>query len=156
MSTLATPKRETHRRRRAALKPLFSKQKATNAGLHIQESLDMLCERLNREYRGTGQILPLDKMWGCLASDTIVAFCFDRIYNFIDAPGFDSPFVAALTHLLDSVHFVTQFAGIARMLLLLPDPVRIWLQPGMESVIEFNNVRWFPVSGKYGRVLTEC
>ena len=51
-----------HRRRRAALNPLFSKQKVTSLSPFIQKHMDELCERISREFSGNGGILVLNKV----------------------------------------------------------------------------------------------
>ncbi|PYH94387.1 cytochrome P450 [Aspergillus ellipticus CBS 707.79] len=120
--TFSTPKHAVHRHRRAALNPFFSKRAITKATPMMQEQLYALCDRLQCEYQGTGKILRLDWMWGCIASDVILRYCFNRGYGFIDAPGFRSQFIQALFDLLSQVHVVIMEA----------------LQPKLKSVYHFS------------------
>lgn len=82
----------------------------------------------------------MDDMWGCLTSDTIVEYCFDRSYRFIELPDFRAFFIDAMNDLLNGVHVVTQFPWIVPMMNCFPDSVIKKLQPAMASVTNFNNV----------------
>ncbi|KAL8912792.1 MAG: hypothetical protein Q9171_002250 [Xanthocarpia ochracea] len=138
-SSFATVKHHTHRNRRAALNPFFSKRRIASHSSAIQLRMIRLCERLGKQYSNTGQVLRLDDMWGCWTSDIIVDYCFERDYHFAEQPRFRAFFTDAMVDLLDPVHFVTQFPGIIKLVNLLPEPVVKFLQPGMASVIQFNN-----------------
>ncbi|KAK1144850.1 hypothetical protein N8T08_004863 [Aspergillus melleus] len=136
--TFPTPEHEAHRHRRAALNPFFSKRAISGAAQMMQEQLGNLCLRLSREYKGTRKVLRLDWMWGCIASDIIVRYCFDRGYGFLEAPDFSSPFIQALFDLLDGVHLVTQFPWVATVFNALPEKVAEAMQPGLKSVNHYN------------------
>ncbi|KAE8370766.1 cytochrome P450 [Aspergillus caelatus] len=133
-----THNHEVHRHRRAALNPYFSKRAINNAVPMMQEQITKLCDRLRREYQGTGKIFRLDWMMGCIASDIIVRYCLNRGYNFFEAPDFKSPFIQALFDLLDGVHMITQFPWIATIFNSLPQGLVETLQPGLKSVNNYN------------------
>lgn len=135
-----TPKHDTHRIRRTGLNPFFSTRKISLHAPVIQKSVNRLCDRLQKEYAGSGRVLVMDDMWGCLSSNTIVEYCFDRSYRFIELPDFRAFFIDAMNDLLNGVHVVTQFPWIMPMVNCLPDLVVKRLQPAMASVINFNNV----------------
>ena len=137
-SAFATVKHQTHRVRRAALNPFFSKRKIASFSPAIQQRMNRLCERLIKEYLDTDQVLILNDMWACWASDTIVDYCFERDYHFAEQPRFRAFFADAMVDLLLPVHFVTQFAWASKLLNRLPETVVKFLQPGMASVIQFN------------------
>ena len=140
LSTFATPKHSLHRQRRAALNPFFSKRKILAHTPIIQKHVDRLCERLADEYAGKDRILVMNDMWGCLTSDTVVGYCFERSYHFVDEPDFRSLFPDAMTDLVNGVHVVTQFPWMIAMVNCLPDSAVKFLQPAMASVIQFNTV----------------
>ena len=98
-----------------------------------------LCERIAKQYMNTDQVLKLDDMWGCWTSDIIVDYCFERDYHFAEQPRFRAFFTDAMVDLLEPVHFVTQFPWMVKLMNLLPEQVIKFLQPGMASVIQFNN-----------------
>ncbi|KAE8154551.1 cytochrome P450 [Aspergillus avenaceus] len=133
-----TSEHEIHRHRRAALNPFFSKRAISNAAPMMQEQLSKVCDRLRREYQGTGKVFRLDWMMGCVASDIIVRYCFDRGYGFLDAPDFKSPFIQALFDLLDGVHLITQFPWVATIFNALPQGLVEAMQPGLKSVNHYN------------------
>ncbi|RAL03205.1 cytochrome P450 [Aspergillus ibericus CBS 121593] len=136
--TFSTPKHDAHRPRRAALNPFFSKRTIANATPMMQEKLYQLCDRLRSEYKGREKILRLDWLWGCIAADIIVQYCFNEGYGFIDAPDFRSPFIQAMFDLLDVVHVVVQFPWVGAIINALPEKLVEAVQPGMKSVNHYN------------------
>ncbi|RAH87352.1 cytochrome P450 [Aspergillus japonicus CBS 114.51] len=134
-----TPKHHVHHGRRVALNSFFSKRTITEATPMMQEQLDKLCGRLRREYQGTGKVLRFDWMWGCIASDIIVQYCFNRGYRFIEAPDFRSQFIQAMVDLLDVVHVVAHFPWVSTLMNALPEKVVEVFQPGMKSVNHYNH-----------------
>lgn len=102
--------------------------------------MDHLCSRLENEFVGTGKVLTMNEMWGCWTTDITVGYLFDRAYNFIDQPNFIASFTTAMVDLLTPVHVVTHFPLMLKFLKSLPDPIVVFLQPGMASVNKFNQV----------------
>ena len=101
--------------------------------------MNRLCNRVEEQYLNTNQVLRLDDMWGCWTSDIIVDYCFERDYRFAEQPRFRAFFTDAMVDLLDPVHFVTQFPWVVKVMKCFPDSVVTAMQPGMASVIKFNN-----------------
>ena len=151
-ATFATPKHETHQLRRTALNPFFSTRKMSLHAPVIQKRVTRLCDRLQKEYAGSGRVLVMDDMWGCLSSDTIVEYCFDRSYRFIELPDFRAFFVDAMNDLVNGVHVVTQFPWIMPIVNCLSDSVVKKLQPAMASVMNFNNVSIFDLLTEHGKL----
>ena len=137
-SSFATVKHNTHRNRRAALNPFFSKRKVAAHSPAVQQRMNRLCERLTKQYLDTDQVLNLNDMWGCWTSDIVVDYCFEQDYHFAEQSRFRSDFNDAMVDLVDPVHFITQFPWVIKLVNLLPEPVIKFLQPGMASVIQFN------------------
>lgn len=140
LGTFSTPKHEAHKPRRAAPNPFFSKRAITNATPMMQDKLYKLCDRLRREYQGTGKVLRLDWMWGCIASDIIVHYCFNDGYGFINAPDFRSVFIQAMFDLLDMVHVLVQFPWVGVILNRLPQKFVEAVNPGLKSINHYNRV----------------
>ena len=101
--------------------------------------MNRLCKRLAEQYLNTDQVLRLDDMWGCWTSDIIVDYCFERDYHFAEQPRFRAFFTDAMVGLLDPVHFITQFPWVIKLANCFPDSMVTAMQPGMASVINFNN-----------------
>lgn len=135
-----TPSHELHRHRRAALNPFFSKRKISEFAPVMQLQMTGLCNRLSREYRNSGKVLRLDWMFASYVADTVVAYCFENRYNWLEAPDFYCGFAEAMNSLLDNVHLVTQFPWVARILSALPDNLLAKLNPDMNVVNGFNKV----------------
>lgn len=138
-----TFKHEAHRPRRAALNPFFSTRRIALNAPNIQHRVNRLCDRLEKEFAGSSQVLVMDDMWGCLSSDTIVEYCFNRPYHFIELPDFRATFVKSMYDLMDGIHVASQFPWITSLFNSLPYSVVKILQPKMASVIAFNNVSIF-------------
>lgn len=140
LATSSTPNHSLHRNRRAALNPFFSKRKISEHVPVVQSRVEHLCDRISNEYAGTSRILVLSDAWGCLTSDTVVGYCFERSYNFLDMPDFKAPFPIAVEALVNAVHYATQFPWISTVMQWIPDSVIAILSPPMKSVISFDMV----------------
>ena len=140
LATFSTPGYDLHKNRRAALNPFFSQRKITDYSPVIQDHIERLCSRMQGEYAGKNRPLVLNDVWGCLTSDTVVGYCFEREYHFIDEPDFKASFPQAMEDLVNGVHWVTQFPWLSTLFQTLPDPLVGALQPSMKSVIDFDNV----------------
>lgn len=141
LATFSTVDYTLHKHRRAALNPFFSQKKIAEYSPVIANHVERLCERFATEYAGRHRPLVLNDVWGCLTSDTVVGYCFEREYHFIEEPDFKSRFPQAMTDLVDGVHLVTQFSWLSLVFQSLPDWLVGAIQPSMKSVISFNNVR---------------
>lgn len=139
-ATFATADHHVHRSRRAALNPFFSKRKIAERAVLLQDHVDELCRRLEREFRGKGRVLVVNEMWSCWTLDIIMEYVFGRQYDFIRVPDFRASIVTSIFALLDTVHWITQFQWAVRMLYRLPDSVVGWMSSDMKRVISFNNV----------------
>ena len=139
-AAFTTYKHEAHRPRRAAVNPFFSTRRIALYSPNIQNRVNRLCDRLEKEFAGSGQVLVMDDMWGCLTSDTIVDYCFDRPYHFIELPDFQATFVKSMYDLMDNIHMASQFSWIMSSFDYLPESVVRMIQPKMASVIDFRHV----------------
>ena len=45
--------------------------------------MDQLCDRLLREYKGTGEVVTLNDAWGAVTADIIVKHALGFDYNFV-------------------------------------------------------------------------
>ncbi|KAL4939745.1 cytochrome P450 [Aspergillus oleicola] len=69
--------------------------------------------------------------------DTIVEYCFEGRYDFIQEPNFKAPFVATFVDLVEPTHWVMQFPWMLKSMQMLLDTVMCWLNPRMKNVIKF-------------------
>ena len=137
---VSTGPNEIHRRRRAAVSPFFTKRKVSEFAPLLQQQTNKLCKRLEQEYRDTKKAVRLEQMFGCFTADTIVLFCFDGAYNWLDAVDFRCDFVEAIKDMLTDVHLITQFHWLGPILSSLPDSFIAFLNPTMKTVNEYNEV----------------
>ena len=79
----STVQHELHRSRRMTLNPHFSKKSITNFSWFIQHRMDQLCDRLLREYKGTGDVVTLNDAWGAVTADVIINYCLGSDYDFV-------------------------------------------------------------------------
>ena len=79
----STVQHELHRSRRTTLNPHFSKKAIGNFSWFVQNRMDQLCDRLLREYKGTGDVVTLNDAWGAVAADVIINYCLGSDYNFV-------------------------------------------------------------------------
>ncbi|KAF2119264.1 cytochrome P450 [Lophiotrema nucula] len=138
LSAFASTKHADHKMRRSALNPFFSKRKIAAFSPKIQNTMDKLVNKLIDEYAGTGRVVSLNKMWGCVSSDSIVGYAYERQYNFVDQPEFAAPLNQAMMDLLEPVHWVVQFPLLNTIMQSLPDWLLVKMEPKMESVVKFN------------------
>ncbi len=122
---------------------ILSQKKIAEHAPVIQDHVNTLCNRLANKYAGKNRVLILNDLWGCLTSDTVVGYCFERSYHFIEEPDFKASFPTATEDLVDGVHYVTQFPWLSSLAQNLPDSIVGFLSPPMRSVSDFNNVSRF-------------
>jgi hypothetical protein len=135
-----TPSHEVHRHRRAAVSPFFSKRKISQNGPSLQLRADQLCDIIEREYKNSKKILQLDAMFACFVADTIVSFCFDKNYKWLESPDFHCDFAEAMDGIVENVHLVTQFSTLAKAMNMLSDRVLAVLNPSMKVINDFQSV----------------
>ncbi|KAL1642563.1 hypothetical protein SLS58_005331 [Diplodia intermedia] len=136
-SANSSPEHAFHRMRRGALNPSFSKRKVAEYGPQLQMLLDKILARLESEYKGTGRVLNMTKMWGCLASDVIVGFAFDRPSDFLDNPDFHSELNRCFGDMSEAVHLLTYIPYFARITQKLPVGLVKVLSPQVASIVAF-------------------
>jgi hypothetical protein len=140
-SVFGTTQHELHRQRKAAIQPLFSKQRVIEQLPQIREQADKALKRLSNEYAGTEQVLNIGDMLSCFAADVITKYAFDRTFNHLDSSEFRNPFTASFEGFKAFGHYTIQFPWLPRSLSKLPDSVSLFLQPDLAPVIEYKIVR---------------
>ncbi|CAG8959842.1 hypothetical protein HYFRA_00001751 [Hymenoscyphus fraxineus] len=138
MALASTADQHLHRKRRTALNPFFSRRKIVEHSIDLQARMNRITERLQNEFMGVSRVLNLNEMWGCFTTDSIVEYCLETKYDFIETPDFRASFTKSMFELFEPVHYLTQFPIIRIVADLLPESVLCWLQPGMNTVLRFN------------------
>ena len=139
-AAFSTPEHDIHRARRTAILPFFSKKRITQQTPLIQDKVDRLCSRLAKEFAGTNKVVVLNHLFNCYVADVVTKYAFNKCYDFLDKPDFQSPFTAAVRGFKDIVHPCAQFPWLPRVVKELPDSLIMLIQPSMASVIQFQQV----------------
>ena len=86
-SSVGTIDHDLHRKRRAAVLPLFSKQKIYALEPVIQSTIDRLCHKLE-DYVKSGQPFNLRNAYKCFAADVLAEYCFAESGGLLEKPDF--------------------------------------------------------------------
>lgn len=136
-ATFSTADSESHRIRRAAIAPFFSKNKVRDQNRLIQNVVDRISQRLSAEWSGTARVIDLMEMWGCMTSDVITELVFARPKNFVNSPGLKSEFSNSLSDMVYTTHYMTHFGWLLTVMNTLPNWFVKITAPPFRSVIEF-------------------
>lgn len=91
LSAFGTTDHDLHRQRRVALNPFFSKTQIRKFSPWIQQRADILCRRLEEEYKGTEKVLVLNDAFTCFTADNIMRYSFGEHHTYIENKDFDAP-----------------------------------------------------------------
>lgn len=120
--------------------PFFSKQRILRHASLIQAKVDKVCSRIANDYSGKDKVLVLNNIFTCYVADVITQYAFDKDYDFLNSPDFQSPFTLAIRSYKDVAHLWAQFYWLSRIVHKLPDSLIAFLQPSMATVIQFQSV----------------
>lgn len=141
LSSFDTIHHNHHRKRRDAIAPFFSRAKVNDFNWYIQKLADKMCERMAREYGGTGKVICMNEAYAAFVSDAITYFTFAFSYDFLDYHDFVTPFTTSIRQLAMSLHMAGHFPWILTLLQSIPDSWVGYLNPLMKPVFDFHNVR---------------
>jgi cytochrome P450 len=133
----STPGHHIHRLRRAAQDPFFARRRILELAPMIQEKVDRMCDRLTQDFMGRNRPLTLDNLFTSYIADVTTQYSFDRDFNWLSHPEFESPFIKSIRGFKDIAHPFTQFPWLGRIMAAMPHWVVRVLQPSMASVLDF-------------------
>ncbi|KAK8047900.1 cytochrome P450 [Apiospora saccharicola] len=139
-SIVSTVSAEDHRLRRAAVAPFFSKARTRGYNVELQRIADRISHRLSTEYSGTGRVVHVTHMWSSFTGDMIRKLAFGLPITFCDAPGFVSPFPAAMASFIHLAHYSTHFRFLGSIIESVPDSILLFLLPAARGIIEYRQV----------------
>jgi hypothetical protein len=105
-----------------------------------------LCDRLEKEYRGTGKPVILNNCFTAMTFDTITHYAFDRSYEYMEDPNFEGPFTNAAKELATTLHTMGHFPWLLALLQSLPKSWSVALNPTMGAIFDFHGVWTFSTS----------
>ncbi|KAK2777058.1 hypothetical protein FQN52_003241 [Onygenales sp. PD_12] len=139
-SVFTTTDAATHRRRRAALNPMFSRRSVLSLESLIQQQTELLCKRI-AEFRESKQPLSVTEMLPAFTCDIIMEYAFGFSYKQLESPTFES-FHEAMNAIGSSAHVTSFFPWITTGLNYLPDGLMRKLVPSMASLLQLRRDQW--------------
>lgn len=130
----------SHRARRSAIAPFFSKQKIHSIIPYISAKAHRLCDRLEREYKNQNKPLVLNHAFAAFSFDIITYYAFARSFEYMEMPGFHGPFTDAAKELANTLHIMGHFPWLLAMLQAIPNSLAAVMNSHMGEVFAFHGV----------------
>ncbi|KAF2124280.1 cytochrome P450 [Dothidotthia symphoricarpi CBS 119687] len=132
---LTTVNAAVHKRRRAALSPMFSRRSILDLIHIIHRHIDTLSARL-REAEARKEPINLTLAFPALTGDIIMDYFFGFNYAQLKHPEFES-FHEAFVKIGGTGHVATQIPWIYPIMNSIPDSITTWLQPAAKPILDF-------------------
>lgn len=139
-SVLSTTRHDLHHRRRVALNPYFSKRRVLDFSNQMQSCVERLCDRLVHEYSGSSKVLNLNHAWAAYAMDTVTFYVFARSYDYLSCPDFFAPFITVGLEMTHTIHIMSHFPWVMKILQSIPDAVVGLLNPTIKPWLNLQSV----------------
>ena len=127
-SVFTTAADDLHRIRRAALNPMFSRQRIVDLQDVIRDKLAILMKRV-RDFQQDGKVLPLNRAFMALTGEVVMEYCFSLSYGHLELRDFEKtlhePFMAASI----SGHLSLQCPWVPKILFSLPESILVKIEP---------------------------
>lgn len=137
---LATVNAHEHKRRRAALAPMFSRRSILDFIHIIYRHIDTLSLRM-QEFEARKEPLNLSHAFPALTGDIIMDYFFGFNYSQLKHPEFES-FHDAFIKIGGTGHIATQFPMFYPIMNSIPDQVTAWLEPAAKPLLKFKRDQW--------------
>ncbi|KAF1994629.1 cytochrome P450 [Amniculicola lignicola CBS 123094] len=137
---LPTVDARQHKRRRAALQPMFSRRSILSFIHIIYRHLDTLSARM-QEFESRKEPMNLSHAFPALTGDIIMDYFFGFNYGQLKHPEFDS-FHDAFMKIAATGHVATQFPWILPLMNMIPDSITEWLQPAAKPLLKLKSDQW--------------
>lgn len=141
---LPTVRADDHKRRRAALAPMFSRRSILDFIHIIYRHIDTLGVRL-QEFEARAEPLNLSHAFPALTGDIVCDYFFGFNYDQLKHPEFES-FHDAFIKIGGVGHVATQFPMLLPIMNKLPDGITEWLQPAAKTMLKFKRDNWNIIS----------
>ncbi|KAJ4991364.1 cytochrome P450 [Stagonosporopsis vannaccii] len=137
---LTTVDAALHKRRRAALSPMFSRRSILDFIHIIYRHIDTFSIRM-QEFEARKEPLNLTHAFPALTGDIIMDYFFGFNYAQLKHPEFES-FHDAFQKIGGAGHIATQFPLMIPMMNAIPDAITEWLQPAAKNILKFKRDQW--------------
>ena len=132
----------THRMRRAAVNPYFSKQSVKRLEPVIQGSLSRLLNRMENA-RHTGEIMRLPIVFKALTCDIIQDYAFGTPEKHMDHPEYSIEFFEAVAAFIEGSHLLLHLGWVGPLTEALPIAITHRLLPAMAGLYKMRQVSHF-------------
>ncbi|KAJ6126691.1 hypothetical protein N7523_002303 [Penicillium sp. IBT 18751x] len=119
---IATSDHDHHRVRKNILKHFFSRRSLEGLGPFIQDTIQVLCEKLKTAHENDS-VVQLDMLYADLTADTITHYSFGKSYNYMQGSAATNDIQSGATEVTVAFH-VNRFFPIFRRIF---DRTPIWL-----------------------------
>ncbi|KAF1814179.1 cytochrome P450, variant [Eremomyces bilateralis CBS 781.70] len=134
-SIFTTSDQALHRLRRSALNPMFSKRAIGQFEPFVRGKVDFFCDRIAK-YKGTGEVLAVNKLWNAYAGDVITEYSFGFNYDHLASEDFKETFHDAFMAVSEFGHIALQFPWVTPLLNMLPDDMVQKMNPPLEKLLQ--------------------
>ncbi|KFY49221.1 hypothetical protein V496_10164 [Pseudogymnoascus sp. VKM F-4515 (FW-2607)] len=138
-SMFGTNDHDSHRIRRAAVNPFFSKGAVRSLQPIIDERIDALLSRF-REFQTSGQPIILNYAFSAYTNDIAQEYAFARSDHRVDQHDFEPTFHNASIAGSSGGALVKQYPWILPLMQSLPESFMTWLDPDMTSYFGLQNM----------------
>ncbi|KUJ16052.1 cytochrome P450 [Mollisia scopiformis] len=139
-STFTTVESAPHRRRRAALSPMFSKRAIQGFEPFIRRHVELFSQRIGK-FSLSKKPLVVTDAFPAFTGDIIMEYSFGFMYNQLEAPNFAS-FHEAFMAIGSSGHIAAQFPWFLSLMNSIPDAIVASLQPALGSLLRLKKDQW--------------
>ncbi|KFX99303.1 hypothetical protein V490_01849 [Pseudogymnoascus sp. VKM F-3557] len=138
-SMFGTTDHDSHRIRRAAVNPFFSKGAVRSLQPIIDERIEALLNRF-RGFQASGQPITLDYAFSAYTNDIAQEYAFARSDHRVDQDDFEPTFHKASIAGSSSGALMKQYPWVLPLMQSLPESFMTWLDPDMASYFSFQNM----------------
>jgi len=131
-SSFGTLSNEAHRIKRAALNPMFSKQKVLDLESIVQEKVEKVCQRMQAGLDNGTQV-DLYHCFRAVSVDVISEFAFDDCYNLLDKEDIGATFFEMARGIGPALWVFQQLPTMQRLALKIPP----WLAPKLSTPLGY-------------------
>ncbi|KAL8676784.1 MAG: hypothetical protein Q9186_006732 [Xanthomendoza sp. 1 TL-2023] len=130
---------DLHRIRRNAFAHYLSVASLRKLEPGIQSVVDTMVRRLH-EIKGTGKVINLLDLYGCLTGDVIGQYAFAQSYGFLEDPDFSPHWHRVLMDVSMNGHVLKQFGALMPIMQAMPEWLVKMTTPGMMTLLNFQKV----------------
>ncbi|KAI9052648.1 hypothetical protein LZ554_003987 [Drepanopeziza brunnea f. sp. 'monogermtubi'] len=123
---------DSHRIRRAALLPFFSKSAARKLQPIMDERIEVLLHRL-QQFQTSGEPVTLNYAFSAYTNDIAQEYAFARSDHRLERPDFEPTFHDASIAGSSQGAIIKQWPWLLPLMQSLPDAIMTWMDPNMKS-----------------------